>query len=118
MKEILRRILSVEDVMGVMLFSFEGELLFREFLSPLSEEPEKKDWWDLFIYSLNRVREADLIYEKNRIYIRRTKIGYLLVLMGLYTPMAMLRLDCDMLLPSLKQKKGIEGLRGLFRKKK
>ncbi|MDY6879532.1 MAG: hypothetical protein V2J25_16685 [Desulfatiglans sp.] len=118
MKEVLHRVLDVEDVKGVMFFSLEGELLFREFLSPLSEEPEKKDWWDLFIYSLNRVKEADLIYEKNRIYIRRTEIGFLLVLMGLYTPMAMLRLDCDMLLPTLKKKKGREGLRGLFRAKK
>ena len=92
----------MEDVDGIMLFSFKGELIYKLFLSPLPEEPENKGWWGLFIRSLNGVREADLIFEKSKFYIRKTEMGYLIILMGIFVPTAMVRLNCDMLLPTLR----------------
>ncbi|MEJ2100167.1 MAG: hypothetical protein P8X68_09330 [Desulfobacterales bacterium] len=61
--------------------------------------------WRFFIESVEGMREADLLFEKGRIYIRRSEIGYLVVLMALFVPIAMVRLNCDIVLPSLKQEK-------------
>lgn len=117
MKKLFNDILSIEDVKGVMLFSLDGQIVFSEFNVPLSENPENKDWTP-FLEALNGVREADLIYEKNRVYFRRASSGYLIILMEAFAPVAMVRLNCDLLLPSLKQKKLSKGVGRLFRRKK
>ena len=117
MEELFDDILSMEDVRGVMLFSLEGQLVFRKFLSPLSKNLENNDWIP-FVDSLKAVREADLVFQKSRLYIRETDIGYLLILMGDFAPAATIRLSCDILLPSLKQIGTAKGFRRLFKKKK
>jgi hypothetical protein len=110
MKEIFSDILGLEDVHGVVLSSFEGELLFME------PSLEIDSSLPLFVRSLGSVREADLLFERSRIYVRRTDMGYLVILLGLSASGAMLRLHVDMVLPSLKQKGKGKGLRSLFRR--
>ena len=117
MKKLFNDILDMEDVNGIMLFSFKGELIYKLFLSPLPEEPENKDWWGLFISSLNGVKEADLVFEKCKFYIRKTEMGYLIILMGIFVPTAMVRLNCDMLLPALNQIKMPRKEKGIFKRK-
>ena len=117
MKALFSDILSTKDVKGVMLFSFDGELIFKEYLFPLGRELENKDWWHLFLYSLKEANEADLIFENCRLYVRKTELGYLLVHMGPFAPAAMIRLHTDLVLPSLKEIKPGTGLRRLFRRK-
>ena len=120
MKKLFKDILSMEDVKGIMLLSFEGELIFKDFLSlaPFVEDPANIDWKDLFIDSLDGVREADMVYEKCRLYARKTSSGYLLILMGIYAPVAMVRLNCDILLPLLKKVTPSRGLGRIFKRKK
>jgi hypothetical protein len=115
---LFRDIMAQEDVRGVMLFSFGGDLIHKEFLNPQKNEPETRDWWPYFFDSLNGVREADLVFEQGRLYIRRTERGYLLVLMGLFAPVPMVRLKCDILLPRLNGTGERGRRRGFFRKKK
>jgi hypothetical protein len=115
MKGLFDDILNMRDVTGVMLFSFEGKLIFKEFLSPPPEEPESTNWWRVLMHSLDGAQEVDLVYEKSRFYIRKTELGYLLVLMGTLAPTAMMRLNCDLLIASLTRIKSTKGLRGLFR---
>jgi len=117
MKKLFEDILSLKDVQGAMVFSFTGKLIYKEFLSPLAEEPETKDWWALFMHSLNGTREADLVFENSKFYIRKTDIGYLIVVMGVYSQTAMVRLNCDMLLPVLKDLNTNKGRKGFFKKK-
>ena len=112
MKEIFNDILAIEDVHGVVFTSSEGEILFTE----PSVEIERS--LPLFIRALGSVREADLIFEKSRFYVRRTDTGYLVVLLGLFASGAMLRLHVDMVLPSLKGSEKGKGLRSLFRRNK
>jgi hypothetical protein len=104
MRELFNDILNIEGVKGVMLFSFSADLLFREMGSALPPDVEKISWSRFFV-SLSGMRETDLVFEKGRVYIRRTDIGFLVILTGLFVPMAMLRLNCDILLPSLKPAK-------------
>jgi hypothetical protein len=116
MIELLRDVLTIEDVRGVMLLSPEGKLVFKQFRHTLTDEPETRDWWGLFIHSLKGIGEAEFIFDGGRIYLRKTDLGYLLVLMGDSTPFAMLRLNCDIILPKMKQMKPNKGLRSLLRK--
>jgi hypothetical protein len=117
MKELLGQLLETEDVHGVMLFSFEGDVIFRKESSSFSGDGGAEEGWDRFIIALQGVREADLIFEKLRLYIRKTDVGYLVIVMGLFSPAAMVRMSCDMLLPSLRQQSKTSGLRNFFKKK-
>ena len=116
MKELFSDILSMQDVKGVILFSLEGEIIFDEFVSPTSEEPGM-DQWIPIIQSLRGIREADFVFERGRIYVRKAASGYLMFFLGAFAPSAMLRLNCDILLPSLKHANTPKGLGRLFKKK-
>lgn len=116
MREVFTDILNIEGVSGILLFSLRGDLVFKEFKSPPNEDPEQQDW-SSFIESLEGMRETDLVFEKGRIYIRKTEIGYLVILMALFVPIAMIRLNCDILLPSLTQTRSGKKLGRLFKKK-
>ena len=114
----------MKDVRAVMLFSYEGELLFKEFASPTFEMLEKSfvdfpnsERWNPFIESLEGIREADLVFERVRFYIRKTGSGYLIFLINPFAHGAMLRLNCDLLLPSLKEATTSKGLGRLFKRK-
>ena len=104
MHDLFDDLLNTKGVKGILLFSFSGDILFKEFTSPVDERPENMDW-RFFLDSLEGMRETDLLFEKGRIYIRRSETGYLVVLMALFVPTAMVRLNCDILLPALKQEK-------------
>jgi len=115
MRELFSDILNIEGVKGLMVFSLGGDFVFREFNHVGLEEIENSDW-SLFIESLADVREADLIFEKGRLYIRRTDMGYLVLLIGPFVPIAMMRLQCDIMLPSLMATKKTKGIRRFFKK--
>lgn len=115
MQELFNEILGMEGVKGLMMFSFAGDPIYKKFNQAPPDGIDSRDW-SLFIESLSGMRETDLIFEKGRLYIRRTDIGYLVVLMGLFVPIAMMRLQCDILLPSLKPAKAAKGIRRLFKK--
>ena len=104
MQEFFKDILSIDGVKGIMLFSFSGAPIVKTFTSAVKQDPEDIKW-SRFIESLEGMRETDFLFEKGRVYIRRTAIGYLVILMGLFVPMAILRLNCDTLLPSLTPEK-------------
>ncbi len=115
MRELFNDILSTKGVKGILLFSFSGDLIFKEFISPIKEGPEHLDW-SFFIESLEGMRETDLVFEKGRIYIRRTELGYLIILIALFVPIAMIRLNCDILLPSLTHSKSGKKFGRFFKK--
>jgi hypothetical protein len=70
-----------------------------------------------FVGALGAAREADIVFEGARIYIRRSEIGFVRALVSPSISMAMLRLNCDILLPSLKPTPEPKGIKKLFRKK-
>ena len=116
MRKLFKDILSTKGVKGIMLFSFSGDLIFKEFISPVDGELGQRDW-RFFIEYLEDMRETDLVFEKGRIYIRKTEMGYLVVLMALFVPIAMIRLNCDILLPAIRRSKPDRGFGRFFKKK-
>ena len=115
MRELFNDILSTDGVTGTMLFAFNGDLVFQEFSTALKDAPAQRDW-RLFIQSLEGMRETDLIFENGRIYIRKTAIGYAVILMTLFVPIAMIRLNCDILLAALQPAKPGRKLGRFFKK--
>ena len=115
MRKLFDSMLNIDGVKGLILLSFSGDIIFKELNPILHENVENRDWRGL-IESLADIRETDLIFEKGRLYIRRTDLGFLFVLMGPFVPMAMMRLQCDILLPSLKPAKASKGIRRFFKK--
>ena len=103
MKKLFKELLGMEEVRGLMLLSLEGEFIFHKFQNPIVEKPENMESWGLFIHSLKGAKEVDILFQDARIYVRKTMVGYLFVMVDVSTPMAMLRLNCDLALPGLKR---------------
>jgi hypothetical protein len=117
MPNIFEDVLKMEDVNGVMLVSPEGEVIAEEFNTSPSKSQGLYESLPQVIRGLKDIREADLVFEKIRLYFRKTEAGYIIIHMERFAAAAMVRLNCDMLLPSLKQLKGGKGLRGLLKKR-
>jgi hypothetical protein len=114
MEKIFKDIISIDHVNGVLLVSRAGKFVFKEFASSFSlqEQPEKRDWVPL-VEVLSGLNEADLVFERGNVYIRRFTSGYIIILMDILAPVAMVRLSCNLLLPAL-EKSGVQ--KGGFRR--
>ena len=115
MRELFDDLLNIDGVKGLILLSFSGETIFRVLNHLGHENFETRDWRPL-IGSLANIRESDIVFEKGRLYIRRTGLGFLIVWMGSFVPIAMMRLQCDILMPSLNPAKATKGIRRFFKK--
>jgi hypothetical protein len=111
-------ILSLEDVKGVILLSKAGNLMFKKFTATAFEVDLLSMDWAPFLKALQGAREADFIFEKYRLYLRDSTSGFLIVIIGHFAPIAMVRLNCDILLPSLKKPEATKGLGRFFKRKK
>jgi len=116
MKDLFNEILAMEDIQGVLLLSPEGETIFKAFNAPVRNENELDKSFHEIFGSLNGIREADFLLERARVYIRKANMSYLIVLMGSFASAAMVRLNCDMILPSLNDAKAGKGLRQIFKR--
>lgn len=116
MKDLFKNILNINEVQGVMFLSFDGKVIFKKFKSTSPEKIEDKDW-PFFVHTLNHIRAAELVYKNSIIYIRKTKTGYIFVIMSRFAPVAMIRLNCDILLPHFEQtEQKPKGFRRFFMK--
>lgn len=115
MEKIFQDILNMDGVHGLVLLSDEGRVLF-ESLDDTKFLPEKSRLsWKMIIDSLEEFREMDLIFEEGRFYIRRTDNGYLMISMGREVSIAMVKLNCDIVVPELKNAKSGKGLKRFFK---
>lgn len=114
MNELFEEILGIEAVRGVMLLSPEGKPLFNASVPAVEEDPEHVRFWAEFIERLAGARESELVFGGGRLYARRTDLGTLLVVAGRETPMAMVRLSCDVLLPRLQARGKRRGWRRIL----
>lgn len=81
------------------------------------QKPELDAVMYQFVETLGQVHEIEVVFERQKIYVRRTESGYLLIFMELSAPMAMVRLNCDMVIPALKMANKPKGLSRFFKKK-
>ena len=115
MRDVFKDLLAVDGVRGVLFFTPSGEPLFEEFNIGGSAPAAVGDWFAL-VASLGKAREAELVFERGRVYVRRTAAGVLVVVMGLIAPCAVIRLNCDILLPALQVQRSAKGIKRFFKR--
>jgi hypothetical protein len=116
MNTLFQDILTIRGVQGVVLLSGEGRILYDSDATPQKGIKPRYTNWRKLIDVVQKTREADFVFEKGRIYLRHTGDGYLLVSMDAFASIAMVKLNCDIVLPQLKNPKGSKGLKGLFKR--
>lgn len=107
MKDIFKDVLGIEGVHGILVVSNEGNIITSKFSSKFKHEEDKLSQikWGPFILELSGVTDAELIYDAARFYIKKSEVGYLIIFLGDDAQISMVRLNCEVLLPSLDRMK-------------
>lgn len=114
MRNLFQDLLAIDGVKGVVFFNLSGQKVFEEFTLGGSGVATG-DWFGL-ANSLDQATEAELVFEKGRVYVRRSVMGVLIVVMGLIGPTGMVRLTSDIVLSGLKEQKPVRGLKRFFKR--
>jgi hypothetical protein len=115
MDKIFKELLAVNGVRGALVIASNGKVRYPKSGHLGSLLPGSVDWPAMLGF-LAGIHEAEFLCEHLRIYIRKAEDDWLLVLMGPKASPAMVRLNCDILLPLLKERSGAKGLRRLFKR--
>ena len=101
MQQQLQEILDIPDIIGAMVFDSGGKMISESF-HDLSDKQRsiQNDWGKLF-QILEGIIEADVLFEKKRIYFRNAGKRIIVVLMESHAPAAMVRLSCDAILSAI-----------------
>lgn len=116
MKDILNDVLNINGVQGIVLLSRDGNVLFDSMAGTRLGMNQTFPNWKKLIDILGNTREADFVFEKGRFYLRQTHDGYIFISMKLLASIAMVKLNCDILLPHLKSTKKNKGIKGFFKR--
>ena len=94
MKTIFKDLLHLEDVRGIIFLSHRGKAMFSEYAGEAGSDLKRFDW-QAFTKAFKCVREAELVFGNNRIFYRRTELGQVIIIMGWFATIAMIRLKCN-----------------------
>jgi len=120
MKDIFKEVMGIEGVRGLLIISNEGAVTLSKFSADFKKETERLSQinWLPFTIEMERIKDAELVYDSARFYIKKFEDGYLLVVIGDNAPLSMVRLNCEVLLPSLaKMQPTSKKIGNLLRKK-
>lgn len=121
MKEFFNEINSIENVSSSMLFSLEGHLVIYEsnellaFSKNMVESYVSSLNWHEIRERFNDIVEAEFIFSRYRIYIRKFDQGFIAVIMDLNAHSDVVKLHIDILLPELSHLKKHKGLGRFFK---
>ena len=103
MKDIFKDVMGIEGVHGLMVVSNEGSVMLSKFSSDFRSEEEKLSQinWTPFTIEMDGIKDAELIYDSARFYIKKSETGFLIVIIGDNAPISLVRLNCEILLPLL-----------------
>lgn len=125
MESLFEDVFSIEGVLGVLVITEDGASEYIKLISPLAERIGDKNFSSFIKNSINlealrsafdKALETLIIYEKLRLYVRKTQSGYLIVVMGMFVPVTMVRMNCQIIIPELDKMKKSKGLGRFFKK--
>ena len=117
MKNLFSEILDIEGVEGILLLDSNGKVIFKHLKSQAMEKLGGLNGQTL-VNTFHEIQEAELVFEYYRIYLRKTDSGFILVAMNGFAKVAMVRINCNVLLPALAEKiKKPRGISRFFRKR-
>lgn len=114
-ESVFKDILGIKDVRGVFMFSADNGVIHQDIAPGTAFNMDAVDWQKA-IEAFQGVREAELLFDNLRLYVRSLGTGYLCVVMGIYAPTAMVRLNCDLVLPALQKQKAAKGFKRFFKR--
>ncbi|RJP85664.1 MAG: hypothetical protein C4518_15460 [Desulfobacteraceae bacterium] len=120
MKDIFKEVMGIEGVRGLLIVSNGGGVTLAKSSPDFKSEAERleKISWLPFMTEMGGIKDAELIYDSARFYIKKFEDGYLIVIIGDNAPISMVRLNCEVLLPSLsKMQPTSKKIGNLLRKK-
>ncbi len=100
MPDPLAALLSVEGVRGVLLYRSGGDLLFQK-TAVLMNGASPAEWFALAL-ALGNAREAEILFERGRVYVLRSDGAVLVVAAGLVAPSAVIRMSGAVLLAEVE----------------
>ncbi len=115
MDKLFQDILAMNGVHGLILLSEEGKVLFESLDKKRFLREKSTLSWKMIIDSLEKFDEMDLVFEQGRFYMIKTSSGFLLISMSLDVSIAMVKLNCDIVIPELKKIQGGRGLKRFFK---
>jgi len=115
MEALFKDIADINGVQSITLIDMSGKISYEAANAQLAGVKQRYTNWKKLIDVLENTREADFVFDNGRVYLRRTDNGYLLVSMQSFASIAMVKLNCDIVLPQLKNEK-TKGLKGLFKR--
>jgi len=120
MKDLFKDMLGIEGVRGVVYLTAGGGVAFFQFAADYQSDAAKTKEinWSALLNELAGITEAEMMFDSGRIYIRKSSNGYLIVILEDHAPVSMVRLNCDVLMPSLDKQKAGKGIGQLLRRKK
>ena len=103
MKDVFKDLVGIEGVYAVIVLDPAGGLVASRFSDQYQGNTGTVTTfnWEPFILELGEHAEADFVYDKGRIYLRKLPAGFLLVIMNDIAPISMVRLNCEILVPEL-----------------
>lgn len=107
MKDIFKDILGIEGVHGVFVLDGGGRLLLSRFSGDYRDEESRiaNVKWDTFIPEFSDIVEAEFVFERRRVYVRKIQHGYFMAVLDDIAPVSMVRLNCEILQSSLDRLK-------------
>jgi len=118
MKDKFKDLLSTKGVEAVMLLDSSGSIVFNSSDDPFSQTRSGMNWPEI-VGMFNGINESEVIFETTKVYFLRTETGIIVVFTESTAPMAMVRLNCNILLPELNiRKKRLGGLGKIFKRKR
>lgn len=115
MQDIFKDVIKMNGVYGLVYFSQDGRVRY-ESIDPQWVPLAKDDCdWSKLMPVLQNKREADFVFANGRFYLRATDRGYLLVIMSPLVAIAMVKLNCDIILPQLDAAAAVGKRKRLFR---
>lgn len=107
MKDIFQDVLGIEGVHGIIVVSNDGDLIANKFAEKYKYEESKLGQikWAPFVSELSGIADAELVYDTAKFYLKKSDTGFLIIILGDDAPMSMVRLNCEVLLPSLEKLK-------------
>jgi hypothetical protein len=120
MKDIFKDIITIEGVHGVIVIAGDGQVVVSAFSSGYGDEQSRlgRFDWSSFAGELSDIHEAEFVFDSKRLYVRKARPGYVLVLLEDLAPVSMVRLNCEILLPSLDRIKPGRKFGQIFKRRK
>jgi len=125
MENLFKDLFNINGVYGIVYLLDNGDVQFQHFVPPM-EEMNDKSWnqftgqgnnWSSLVSPFTGVQEAELIYQVKKFFFRKTDNGFIIVIMDISVSLAIVRLNCNIIAPSLGGVKKAKGFGGLFKKK-